>query len=66
MLGPDNVKLLKEYILGRFRECKNLSTLQKDNLATATLDRVLSDKAFSGLFGDMSSSITGGVKSLET
>lgn len=66
MLNPEHIQALKGYILTKFEQFKNLNALQKDNLATATLDRLLSDKAFSGLFGDFSSGITGGVKSLET
>lgn len=62
MLNTEHIRMLKGYILNKFNQFKDLSALQKDNLATATLDRVLSDTAFSGLFGDVSS----GIKSLES
>ena len=65
MLNPDNIKTLKGYILNKF-EKSTLTSFQKDNLASATIDRLLSDKAFSGLLGDVSGGITSGIQSLET
>ena len=64
MLNREHIKILKDYILGKFEKF-NLSPIQKDNLATATIDRLLSDKAFSGLVGDISGGITTAVKSME-
>ncbi len=64
MLSKEHIQFLKSYILGKFEKF-NLSVAQKDNLATATVDRLISDKVFSGLVGDISGGITTAVKSME-
>lgn len=57
MLSKEHTEGLKEYILTKFKKF-DLSKDQKDNLATAVIDRLLSDKAFSGIVGDVSGKVT--------
>lgn len=42
MFSADNIQLLKKYIISRFEKFPNLTLLQRENLATATLAKLVS------------------------
>jgi len=58
MLSSANVQLLKDYILKRFEKFSNLSTSERDNLVTATLNKLLVGDALSILLTEMTKDLT--------
>lgn len=64
MLSKEHVQSLKVYILSKF-ENTPITSAQKDNLATATIDRLLSDADFIGVTKNLTGGLTSAIKGIE-
>ncbi len=58
ILSSTNVQLLKDYILKRFEKFPNLNPSERENLVTATLDKLLVGNVLSTLLTEMTKDLT--------
>lgn len=65
ILSGEHVRALKGYILSKFREVPDLSVSQRDNLAIATIDRLLSDAEFAPIVEALGGNFTSALNVLE-